>query len=324
LDPIFSALATGANPIPAASAAWATVQATDFPSRAIALADEIAVARPDLIGLQEVFLWRYGPRDSIRGGTPAETIAYDFLQSLQDELAARGLAYRVASEIQHTDMELPALDPVRGAAFNNLVDVRATDRDVILVRDDLLTGRAAAGHFVNLVPIPGTAFSVLRGWVSVEVKFRGEWLRFVNSHPEPHSVGGGFFNAAQLSELIAELDGAALPVVLAGDLNAPATVPGSFGSGPYLALLTQGGFTDAWLEVHPTLPGLTCCYSETLTDASSTLDERIDLILYRGPFRALSAELYGEDPADRIGNLWPSDHAGVGAEIRIADERFAR
>jgi endonuclease/exonuclease/phosphatase family metal-dependent hydrolase len=221
-------------------------------------------------------------------------------------------------------MELPAVDPVRGvAAFDYLVDIRGTDRDVILVHDDLFTANAAAGHFVNVAPIPGTALSILRGWTSIDAKFHGEWLRFVNSHPEPHSTGGGFFNTAQLAELVAQLANAALPVVLAGDLNAPADVPGTPGSASYQQLLAPGGFSDAWLATHPTVAGLTCCQSETLTSATSTLVERIDLVLYRGPISAVGATLYGEDPADRVGGLWPSDHAGVGAELRITGEKFA-
>ena len=325
LDPLIAALATGQNPLPAASSAWATVQATDFPTRALALADEIATARPHLVGLQEVFKWRYGPPDSIFGGhTPAETIAYDFLSSLLDEVAARGLGYRVASEIEHTDMELPAVDLLRGvAASNHLVDIRGTDRDVILVRDDLLTANADSGHFVNVAPIPGTGLSILRGWASIDVKFRGEWLRFVNSHPEPNSTGRGSFNAAQLAELVAELAGASLPVVLAGDLNALADVPGVPGSAPYQHLLVQGGFSDAWSRLHPTAAGFTCCQSETLNDPTSALDERIDLILHRGPISAVSATLRGEDPPDLVGGLWPSDHAGVAAELRITDQKFA-
>ena len=37
---------------------WATVQANDFPARAQALADEIAAAQPELVGLQEVSMYR--------------------------------------------------------------------------------------------------------------------------------------------------------------------------------------------------------------------------------------------------------------------------
>ena len=60
-----------AGPIPApnrdefersASVLWAAVRTTDFPARAKLLAREVKETRPDVIGLQEVALWRRGPR----------------------------------------------------------------------------------------------------------------------------------------------------------------------------------------------------------------------------------------------------------------------
>ena len=59
-----------AGPIPApnrdefersASVLWAAVRTTDFPARAKLLAREVKQTRPDVIGLQEVALWRRGP-----------------------------------------------------------------------------------------------------------------------------------------------------------------------------------------------------------------------------------------------------------------------
>src|SRR5262249_39828012 len=52
LEPAIAAVATG-NPqvfIPAISQMWARVRATDFPTRAEALADEVLHARPTLVG----------------------------------------------------------------------------------------------------------------------------------------------------------------------------------------------------------------------------------------------------------------------------------
>ena len=40
---------------------WAEVQGTDFPTRSKLLAREVRRTKPDLIGLQEVALWRRGP-----------------------------------------------------------------------------------------------------------------------------------------------------------------------------------------------------------------------------------------------------------------------
>jgi hypothetical protein len=34
-------------------------------------------------------------------------------------------------------------------------------------------------------------------------------------------------------------------------------------------------------------------------------------------------EVVGVDAVERIAGLWPSDHGGVFAEVRIADPRFA-
>src|SRR2546426_4833065 len=73
---------------------WAHVQATDFPARAGVLAGEIAARRPDVVGLQELALYRTTDRpfDEL-----ATHVAYDFLQLVIDSLRARGLDYAAAA-----------------------------------------------------------------------------------------------------------------------------------------------------------------------------------------------------------------------------------
>ena len=77
-----------------ADAMWDTVEQTDFGVRSKLLADEIAAARPDLVGLQEVALWRSGPVGM--GGVivpSASTVEYDFLAMLRQELEAAGVTF---------------------------------------------------------------------------------------------------------------------------------------------------------------------------------------------------------------------------------------
>ncbi|MGH3307789.1 MAG: hypothetical protein ACRDOX_08870, partial [Nocardioides sp.] len=71
------------------------VDQTSFPRRSELLASEIATNRPDLVGLQEVALWRSGPLEPTRVGVPnASTVDYDFLQILLQDLTEAGVEYR--------------------------------------------------------------------------------------------------------------------------------------------------------------------------------------------------------------------------------------
>jgi len=132
---------------------FAEVQATNFSARAQALADEIALKKPDLIGLQEVILIR------IQG--PAATIEFDFLQILLDELAKRGQNYDIVVISNGFNIEAPVILP-DGSCCQNF---QITDREVILARKDLETSdiklsNVQEKNFTNnlIVPIFGHQF----------------------------------------------------------------------------------------------------------------------------------------------------------------------
>lgn len=286
------------------------VQASNFPERAEAIADEIRDAGPALVGLQEVSLWRTdAPADG--PASPAETIAYDFLAILMGELAERGLSYDVVATTTSFDAELPS-------ALG--VDVRLTDRDVILARTELPTSHLKISNVVERnfetaltlpTPIPGVSFTALRGWNSVDVKWRGKSFTFVNTHLEAFS---GPVQVAQGNELLAAIAGSPHPVILVGDLNSAAD--GS--STPTYANVVAASFADSWSAVHPGAPGYTCCQAPHLLNPVSLLHERIDLIMFRGAVGAVSSEVVGDEPADRtLSGRWPSDHAGVVSTLRI-------
>jgi endonuclease/exonuclease/phosphatase family metal-dependent hydrolase len=306
LTPIFSAQ-TVPQLVGATTTAFLEVQATRFPERAQAIADEIEATRPDVVGLQEAMLIR---TDAPADGpvTPAETIAYDYLELLLAALASRGLDYEPVAVVTNADTELPT-------ALG--IDVRATDRDAVLVNRDrrprLKVSNAQSGNFLARVTFQTIAGPVVfpRGWTSIDVKLRGRLFRVVNTHLEPFS---GAVQVAQATELLAGPGGTALPTLFIGDFNSRADGTGT----PTYGLLRAAGFADAWSDVHPGDPGLTCCWETHLLSPLPPFDERIDLVLARGAFEALRAAIVGEDPvADRTpSGLFHSDHAGVVATLR--------
>ena len=117
------------------------VDATNFPARAELLAGEISSAKPDLVGLQEVALWRSGPMD-FRAPTPllpganATVVDYDFLQILLDELVRGRRRVQGDQRRKRADVEGPAYEGSFGTRSSRTTDrdVRLTMRDVIMMR----------------------------------------------------------------------------------------------------------------------------------------------------------------------------------------------
>jgi hypothetical protein len=76
--------------------------------------------------------------------------------------------------------------------------------------------------------------------------------------------------------------------------------------------------------VNPGSDGFTCCQAPDLLNPNSTLSYRIDLVLTRG-VSVENIKLVGDQPSDRTlfppsdPPLWPSDHAGVLATLRIGE-----
>src|SRR5687767_13588572 len=65
------------------------VDLTDFPRRSRLLADEIKTKKPDLVGLQEVALWRSAEpcvTPALTGAPTATEVEYDWLDLLMDKL----------------------------------------------------------------------------------------------------------------------------------------------------------------------------------------------------------------------------------------------
>src|SRR5262249_20939895 len=94
------------------------VTATDPNARIKLAAAEIAKATPDLVGLQEVSLWR-------TGANPTSDVKFDYTKTILAELKRRHAHYRLAAIKQGFNVE---------AATDRGFDVRLTLGDAILVR----------------------------------------------------------------------------------------------------------------------------------------------------------------------------------------------
>lgn len=228
----------------------------------------------------------------------------------------------------------------------------ALDRDVILARGDLVeAGQVApatvpcarpSGNGCNFqafiqASTPAGPLNVERGFVAVDATVDGNDYRFVNTHleiyqPDPDNPVSRVFQAAQAGELIQTLALTTPPdrtLIVAGDINSspdhaglPGPLPSPFDAGiatPYMQF-AYGGYVDIWTAQEEPDDGFTCCQLNDLSNRVNLLNERIDMIFTRD----LPAAVADVDLADKRitgetapsgSAVWPSDHAGLSAEI---------
>lgn len=303
------------------------VMATNFPVRAKGLAKEILAVQPDLIGLQEVALWRTGPASMapLLGGAPtASTVRVDYLASLLAELNVGEERYRAVVIQEEFDFEAPAdengkagdgLFPIVDAELN----ARLTMRDVILARVDggVHTSAPQSGHFAHLLALPilGVQLPVTRGWVAVDARVRGGLpFHFVSAHLEAFdpAVLHPSIRALQAAEL-ASAAASELPVVLLGDLNSDDDTVVPDDQQAYRALLAAG-FVE-----RSTADPLSCCIESSYdltTGSAEEFDHQVDHIMTDAPaiIRLVESGVTGRTMRN---GWWDSDHAGVWSALLI-------
>ncbi|WP_406428660.1 endonuclease/exonuclease/phosphatase family protein [Streptomyces sp. NBC_01589] len=286
-----------------AGIAYGQVVATDFPSRARAISRLLRKERPEVIGLQEVALWKKG---SLSGRLHT---TYDFLDILLRELRKAGLHYRAAAVDNTGTITLPISRKER---------VSFTNRDAILVQDGLPVTNAQshlyAAKFTFTTPF-GFTFTFPRGWSAVDVAVKGKGkparVRVATTHLQPGVLP---IRDAQAQELYAALAQSPYPVTALGDFNALPIEA----TGPYVTF-TNGGYDDAWRTTHGPGGGFTAIQDPDLRNVPSKLSARIDYVFYQPVhLSAVSARLIGDKVRDRTPTgLWPSDHAGLVVRLRL-------
>ena len=327
------------------------VDRTNFPLRAKALAGEIKQRKPDLVGLQEVALWRTAPTSIDVFPPKATQVEYDFLALLLAEVnntkckkgkkkggksakkGAKCLRYKAVVINEEFDFETPVNDQgdpnggFAGADRNG----RLTMRDVILVKQNagIKTRKPSQGTFPLLlrVSVAGFPIDVTRGWTALEAKVSGgSWFKFVNLHHEAFdssasnptnqgtTVGQGEVRRAQAQSLIAPGGPATgkLPVILLGDLNSDDDTVGNDGDVLAYNALVAGGFRPV-----DTSNPMSCCLSDpNLVGGSiADFDHHIDHVMTNSKqVKFKKGFVTGRAP---VSGLYPSDHAGVTSLLKL-------
>jgi endonuclease/exonuclease/phosphatase family metal-dependent hydrolase len=311
------------------------VTANNFPTRAKRLAHEILSEEPDLVGLQEVALWRTGPPDLtpvLTGEPTATTVRYDYLQELLAQLN-KGPGpdrYEVVVVQPEFDLEAPADennvagDGPNPAIPNAEINGRLTMRDVILARHGagVETANPQSGNFKALlqVPILGKPLTIKRGWTATDARVRGSgWFRFVNTHLESFDPAAlvPSIRALQAAELVAPGGPAtgSLPVVLVGDLNSDDDTVSPGDQQAYRVLL-EAGFVE-----RSTNDPLGCCLNSSLLaegagGSVADFDHQVDHVMTNDPsgITLERSEVTGLLP---VNGYWDSDHAGLFSALRF-------
>jgi endonuclease/exonuclease/phosphatase family metal-dependent hydrolase len=274
------------------------LSATPFEQRAPLVAQTLVAQQVDVVGLQEVCTWTYDG-----------AVTADFEALLLAELAALGEEYDVV---------------VRQATFRGAADlpdalgsgrVALTGHDVLMVRrgGPVRVESAHHGTFsqrLHLEVLGGHHQTVTRGWCAARCRLGedGAGLTVVTTHTEAH---GAQERDRQRDELLAAVDslaGPGTPTVLVGDFNA---APEEVGM--------PACWQDAWTaagHVSDDAAGHTSGQAPDLANTDSMLRQRIDYVFVRDAAVTACVRV-GADPEDRVDGRWPSDHAGVVAEVRL-------
>jgi endonuclease/exonuclease/phosphatase family metal-dependent hydrolase len=278
----------------AAAERFQTVARNDFPTRAKALAREIAKVKPDIVGVQEATTWRRGSAGVKDGSaTPAQQIIYDSTEELLKALRAAGAQYHEAVGRDWFDFEAPT---------SLGYDIRITQRDVVLVRNKskVKVRKTFRGGFKTFLTVPTQAGNAeeRRGWVGLDGTLAKRKFRFVSTHLEAYSAD---IAEKQMKELVKSSG----PV---GSRKKQTILVGDFNSQPAYKQAIKAGFSNR-------LPKRwTCCFSEDLHNRARSNSTWIDHVVVRPRIKLVKSGIVG---LKQVGGLYPSDHAGIFATLRL-------
>jgi endonuclease/exonuclease/phosphatase family metal-dependent hydrolase len=274
----------------AASSVFAAVGAGDPNGRMRLIADEIAKAKPDLVGLQEVSLWRTGP-------APASTVAYDFSAAILARLGQRHAGYRAAVVNRPFNVEGPT---------DQGYDVRLTLGDAILVRKGVKVAHARAGVFRHQLTIPTQGIGPVqatRGYNELDAQVGRARFHFVNAHLEAYNPDT---RLAQAKELAAGPLKSKRPTILVADLNSGPDLEQAADRPPYAAIAHAGFKPERAARA-------SCCFDDDLR--SGAWDHNVDWVMAKPKVELVRSSVTGTETT--AAGLHPSDHGGLVSTLRL-------
>jgi endonuclease/exonuclease/phosphatase family metal-dependent hydrolase len=311
-----------------------------FATRAKGLAAEIQSKSPDLVGMQEVALWRTAPCTNSPIPPSATDVRYDFLKLLLDAVNKGKTHYRTVISQDQFDFEVYVntdgneSTSAPGCPFGSEINGRLTMRDAILARTKgVRTSAARSANFATLLQVKpaGIAIDVTRGWTWVNAKVPGSGkFRFVNTHLEAFDnqtsnhtnqntdVGNGQVREAQAKELFAKGGPAdtKFQVILLGDLNSDEKTAIKPGDALAHTALLKAGFVD-----RATASPFACCLNSGLLTTSgggkaSDFDHNVDHVMTDAPTRVtlVNSSVTGLQP---VNGFWDSDHRGLFSTLTV-------
>lgn len=279
----------------AVASALASVQATGPTARMKLIAGEIAAARPDLVGLQEVSVWTTGPAGSSK---PPGHVVVDYLTAIMSELKRLHAPYSIVAERLGLHLQAPS---------SAGVEVGFTDGDVVLARRGVTVRNVHSGDFVHQLKLATSGLgnvTVTRSWNAVDATFSGARLHFVNTQLEAYSAA---VRLQQAQELVAGPLKSARTTILAGDLNSSPNLRQPADRLPFLAI-RAAGFVDERTSQN------NCCFTDNLRTGS--WDHVVDHIMTKPKLRLVRSFATGRETTST--GRHPSDHGGVVSVLQLA------
>ncbi len=215
----------------AAQFMWDQVKLTDFPKRAKKLAGEVALDKPDLIGIQEATIWYCR-----KNAWSQKVEVFNFLDQFIESTRAIGLPYELAEfngvsafNPGYSISAIPYLTKVKDpetfpALFGSeSASCGFTIGDAILVRKDLASNIKQVGNteYDATYSIVPTLMTIYRGYTWVDYQIKDSLVRVVSTHLESIWDENKVPNSAlQATQLIDDLKSAKMPLIVMGDFNA--------------------------------------------------------------------------------------------------------